>query len=108
MSVQITTAFVEQYKSNVFHLAQQKGSRLRDAVRTETVTGKSHFFERIGSVAAQLRTSRHSDTPRMDTPHSRRKVTMDDYDWADLIDNEDKVRMLICYNKIRKSKCNFY
>jgi hypothetical protein len=95
MSVEITTAFVEQYKSNVFHLAQQKGSRLRDAVRTETVTGKAHFFERIGSVAAQKRTSRHSDTPRMDTPHSRRKVTMDDYDWADLIDNEDKVRMLI-------------
>jgi hypothetical protein len=31
----------------------------------------------------------------MDTPHSRRKVTMDDYDWADLIDNEDKVRLLI-------------
>ena len=95
MSVQITTAFVEQYKSNVFHLAQQKGSRLRDAVRTETVQGKSHFFERIGSVAAQLRTSRHADTPRMDTPHSRRKVSLDDYDWADLIDNEDKVRMLI-------------
>lgn len=95
MSVQITTAFVEQYKSNVFHLAQQKGSRLRDAVRTETVTGKSHFFERIGSVAAAKRTSRHADTPRMDTPHSRRKVTMDDYDWADLIDQEDKVRMLI-------------
>ena len=95
MSVEITTAFVEQYKSNVFHLAQQKGSRLRDAVRTETVTGKAHFFERIGTAAAQKRTSRHSDTPRMDTPHSRRKVTMEDYDWADLIDNEDKVRMLI-------------
>ena len=39
MSVQITTAFVEQYKSNVFHLAQQKVQDLRDAVRTETVTG---------------------------------------------------------------------
>jgi len=95
MSTQITTAFVEQYKSNVFHLAQQKGSRLRDTVRSETITGKAHFFERIGSTAAEKRTSRHSDTPRMDTPHSRRKVTMDDYDWADLIDNEDKVRMLI-------------
>ena len=95
MSVQITTAFVEQYKSNVFHLAQQKGSRLRDACRTETVTGKSHFFERIGASAAQKRTSRHSDTPRVDTPHSRRKVSLDDYDWADLIDQEDKVRMLI-------------
>ena len=53
MSTQITTAFVEQYKSNVFHLAQQKGSRLRDCVRSETVTGKAHFFERIGSTAAQ-------------------------------------------------------
>jgi hypothetical protein len=95
MSTQITTAFVEQYKSNVFHLAQQKGSRLRNAVRTETVVGKSHYFERIGSTAALKRTSRHSDTPRVDTPHSRRRVTMDDYDWADLIDNEDKIRMLI-------------
>ena len=92
MSVQITTAFVEQYKSNVFHLAQQK---LRDAVRTESVVGKSHFFERIGSTAAVKRTSRHADTPRVDTPHSRRKVTMDDYDWADLIDDSDKVRLLI-------------
>jgi len=95
MSTQITTAFVEQYKSNVLHLAQQKGSRLRDTVRFESVTGKNHFFERIGAVSAQNRTSRHSDTPRMDTPHSRRRVSMDDYDWADLIDQEDKVRMLI-------------
>jgi hypothetical protein len=95
MSVQITTAFVEQYKSNVFHLAQQKGSKLRDAVRTESIVGKSHFFERIGSTAAVKRTSRHADTPRVDTPHSRRKVTMDDYDWADLIDDSDKIRMLI-------------
>jgi hypothetical protein len=95
MSTQITTAFVEQYKSNVFHLAQQKGSKLRDAVRTESIVGKSHFFERIGSTAAVKRTSRHADTPRVDTPHSRRKVTMDDYDWADLIDDSDKVRLLI-------------
>ena len=70
----------------MFHLAQQKGSRLRDAVRSESVTGKSHFFERIGSTAALKRTSRHADTPRVDTPHSRRRATMEDYDWADLID----------------------
>jgi len=95
MSTQITTAFVEQYKSNVFHLAQQKGSRLRGAVKSETVTGTSHYFERIGATAAQVRTTRHSSTPQIDTPHSRRKVTLADYDWADLIDQEDKVRMLI-------------
>ena len=95
MSIQITTAFVEQYKGNVAHLAQQKGSRLRMAVDTESVTGKTAFFEQIGQVAARVRTSRHSDTPRMDTPHARRRVALVDYDWADLIDQEDKVRMLI-------------
>ena len=95
MSVQITTAFVEQYKGNVEHLVQQKGSRLRDCVSVESVTGKNAFFEQIGSTAAQVRTSRHSDTPRMDTPHSRRRVSLADYDWSDLIDNEDRVRMLI-------------
>jgi len=79
----------------VFRLAQQKGSRLRGAVKSETVTGTSHYFERIGATAAQVRTTRHSNTPQIDTPHSRRKVTLADYDWADLIDQEDKVRMLI-------------
>jgi hypothetical protein len=95
MSVQITTAFVEQYKANVYHLTQQKGSKLRRAVRVETVNGKNAYYEQIGATAARRRTSRHSDTPRMDTPHSRRRVALDDYDWSDLIDNEDQIRMLI-------------
>lgn len=95
MSVQITTAFVEQYRGNVEHLVQQKGSRLRDTVRLETVVGKNAFFEQLGTTVASKRTSRHSDTPRLDTPHARRRVSLVDYDWADLIDQEDKVRMLI-------------
>lgn len=95
MSIQITTAFVNQFRSNVSFLTQQKGSQLRRAVRTETVTGQSEFFEQIGSTAARKRTSRHADTPRMDTPHSRRRVTLDDYEWSDLVDREDQVRMLI-------------
>lgn len=95
MSIQITTAFVEQYKSNVYHLTQQKGSKLRRAVRTESVTGKNAYYEQMGATAARKRTSRHSDTPRMDTPHSRRRVSLEDYDWSDLIDSEDQIRMLI-------------
>ena len=95
MSIQVTTAFVEQYSANVQHLVQQDGSKLRGAVREEAVTGKNAFFEQIGATAAQRRTSRHSDTPRVDTPHSRRRVSLEDFDWADLIDNEDKVRLLI-------------
>ena len=95
MSLEITTAFVEQYSANVQLLSQQKGSRLSMMVRNESVTGKTAFFEQIGAVSARKRTARHSDTPRMDTPHARRMVTLSDYDWADLIDNEDKVRLLI-------------
>lgn len=95
MSVQITNAFVEQYKANVYHLTQQKGSKLRRAVRVETINGKSGFYEQIGATSARKRTSRHSDTPRMDTPHARRRVTTESYDWADLVDGEDQIRMLI-------------
>jgi hypothetical protein len=95
MSTQITTAFVQQYKSNVLLLSQQKGSRYRDRVRSEMVTGKTAFFERIGEVSMVQATSRHDDTPQIDTPHSRRKVDLATYRWADLIDNADKVRLLI-------------
>lgn len=95
MSLNIPTAFVQQYKDNVLHLTQQKTSKLRMCCRIETVKGKSAFFEQIGATSARKRSSRHSDTPRIDTPHARRRVTTDPYDWADLIDNEDQIRMLI-------------
>ena len=94
MSIHVETWRVEQYGANVYHLLQQKGSKLRGTVRLETINGKSRFFDRLGATAARLRTSRHSDTPRMDTPHDRRRVTSNDYDWADLIDDEDKIRLL--------------
>lgn len=95
MSSQVTTAFVQQYSANVQMLSQQKGSLLRDAVRIENITGKNAFFDQVGLATAQKRTTRHGDTPQMDTPHARRRVSLVDYEYADLIDDQDKVRMLI-------------
>ena len=95
MSSQITTAFVQQYSANVQLLSQQMGALLRDKVRVESVVGKNAFFDQVGSVTAVQKTSRHSDTPQIDTPHARRRVSLSDYEFADLIDNQDKVRMLI-------------
>jgi hypothetical protein len=95
MSVNITTSFVEQYSANVSMLAQQTGSKLRSAVDVESVRGKNAFFDQIGVTAAQLKTSRHSDTPQIDTPHSRRRVSLATYEWGDLVDDADKVRALI-------------
>lgn len=95
MSTQITTSMVEQYKSNFIILSQQKGSKYRNTVRMETLVGKSHFFERIGSVEMQDAVSRHDDTPQIDTPHSRRKVSAVTSRYADLIDKADIRRVLI-------------
>lgn len=95
MSTQITEAFVQQYSSNIYMLAQQKGSKLRPFVRQESQKGKTEFFDRIGSVSPKKKTSRHGDSPIMDTPHSRRGVTLTDYEWGDMIDKEDKIRTLI-------------
>ena len=95
MSSQITTAFVEQYSANIQMLSQQMGSLLRDAVRNESIVGKDAYFDQIGKVTAQIKVSRHSDTPQIDTPHSRRRCSLADYEFADLIDQQDKVRLLI-------------
>ena len=96
MSVNITQAFVNQYKSNVIQLSQQKGSRLEGAVRVERdVNANQYFFERLAKAAAVKKISRHSDTPQIDSNHDRRMVTLVDYEWADLVDKEDKVRILI-------------
>jgi len=95
MSTEVNKAFVQKFRDTFIHLVQQKGSRLRDYVRLNAdVVGKYDHFDRIGSTSAQKITSRHSDTPLISTPHSRRRVSMDDYNWADLIDKADKVRML--------------
>ena len=95
MSTQVTTAFSQQFSSNVYLLTQQKGSKLRSGVREESITGEKAFFDPVGSAASVLKSSIHSDTPLVETPHSRRMVTAQTYEWADLVDDSDKVSMLI-------------
>lgn len=96
MSFEITTAFVQQYKSNVVQLAQQRGSRLRACVKTQPdIVGMNHYFERIGATGVQLKTSRHVPTPIISTPHSRRRVSMTTTAWGEAIDSDDKLKLLI-------------
>tara|TARA_X000001382_G_scaffold129054_2_gene120148 strand:- start:3882 stop:4745 length:864 start_codon:yes stop_codon:yes gene_type:complete len=95
MSTQVTTAFSQQFSANVQLLSQQTGSILRGGVDEESVTGEKAFFDQVGAAAAVKRTTRHGDTPLVETPHSRRQVALESYEWADLIDDADKIRMLI-------------
>lgn len=95
MSSQVTTAFVKQFSSTVQLLSQQRGSVLRNAVRNERISAEEAFFEQIGVTTAVKKTERHGDTPLIDTPFARRRVAPEDYEWADLVDKEDRIRMLI-------------
>lgn len=96
MSTQVNTAFVQQYSTNVGMLLQQQGSRLRGLVINQSFTGKAaSMMEQFGSVSPVRNQSRHSDTPLISTPQDKRWIYPNDYDWADLIDNQDRLRMLI-------------
>lgn len=94
MSVQVDTALVQSYRANIEVKFQQKISRLRPWVRVETQNSEFDFHDRVGPTEAQEVTTRHGDTPLINTPHDRRRVALRDFDWADLIDRKDKIRML--------------
>lgn len=91
----ITTAFVKQFHSNIEILCQQKGSKLRNLVRLKDgVVGEETYIDQIGATEAVEKTTRHGDTPLVDTEFARRKIALTDWEWADLIDKSDKLKML--------------
>ncbi len=91
----VDQARVLQFRANVTHLYQQAGSKLRGKTREETLTGKAHFYERLAATAAVLKSTRHADTIMLDPQHSRRMVVPQDYVWNALVDQQDKIRLLI-------------
>jgi hypothetical protein len=95
MSNEILDWSVIDYKSTVEALLQQRGSKFRMCVMEDSYHGKSGAaVNQIGAVNAQLRTTRHADTPLIETPHDKRWVYPSDYEWADLIDDQDKLRVI--------------
>lgn len=96
MSFQVPTHFVQAYSTNVEMLLQQRGGKLLQAVSQGSYTGKgAKAVEQIGPVSPVKNLSRHADTPLISTPADARWVFPNDYEWADLIDDQDRLRMLI-------------
>lgn len=96
MSFEITVAKSQQYTTNVQLLLQQRGSKLSACVTQGSYVGAAaKAVEQIGPVTAKKRTTRHGDTPLISTPHDARWVYPTDYEWADLVDQQDKLQMLI-------------
>lgn len=96
MSQFVTTHFVQQYTTNVQLLSQQINSRLRNSVTTAQYTGKAGVVvDQFAATVATKRTTRYPTLTPADTQTDRRWVYPSDYDWNDLIDSVDKLRMLI-------------
>jgi hypothetical protein len=74
MSTQVTTAFVQQYSANVQMLSQQMGSRLRDAVRVENMTGKNAFFDQVKMPSLTRLVKRLRRSVQLATPTHHRLI----------------------------------
>jgi len=96
MSLNIPEHYSQQYTDTIQLKLQQGGSRLRAAVQNATHSGKAAVaVEQVGPVSARKRTTRHADTPVIDTPADKRWVFPNDYEWGDMVDHQDKVRMIV-------------
>jgi hypothetical protein len=90
----IETHFVDSYHANVEMAFQQSRSRLEDTVVVGTQNSEFDYWDRIGAVEANEIEGRGTDTPLNTTPVDRRRLQTRGYDWADLIDRQDKLRLL--------------
>lgn len=96
MALDITEAFVQQFADNFNHVAQQKLSRFEPCVSIEpNIVGMSKSVNRLGQRTAKRRLNRHGDTPINDQPHSTRYVDLFDWEDGDMVDDQDKARMLV-------------
>lgn len=96
MSDQVPVNFAIKFKDDFLLLSQQRQSRLMGTVRNDPddLDGKMGYFDRIAATKSQKKTTRHGDTPLINTKHSRRRIIRDTYEWADMIDRSDVRRMM--------------
>lgn len=96
MSYTVTENFVKSFASNLYLRAAQIRSLFESAVRLETnVVGRMKSFDRLDSLEAEEDNTRHGDTPLHDITHDRVWAVLRDWIAAPMIDDEDKLKMLI-------------
>lgn len=97
MAWQISEANIRAFSDNVIDLAQQKGSKMMNITNQfhSGVTGEIDFFERVGASEAVEILSIHQDTPIIDVPHSKRRVTPHRWVWATMLDPDQTAQVLM-------------
>lgn len=96
MTVNIPTHFVEQFTTNVAHLLQIKGGKLRMTVGEDTHEGDAAVpVDQYGSVEMQEVTSRFAPMGRVDAATDRRWVHPTDFSLPQMVDTFDKLRLMV-------------
>lgn len=92
----LDTFYVEQFSMNVNTLVQQKGSRLRPAVMSGSHVGsQASPVDQVAPVVASKVVSRFAPMGRVDASLDRRWVFPVDYDLPQLVDQFDKLRLIV-------------
>ncbi len=91
MANTIDQAFVKQFESDVQLAYQRMGSKLRNTVRTNNVTGSVARFQKIGTGTASTKT-RNGNVTAMDLAHTNVEATMADFYAAEYIDRLDELK----------------
>lgn len=93
---QVATHFIQQYTTNVSMLLQQQGGKLAPYVTNGSYTGiGAQAVQQVGVTAPTENLGRFQDTPLIDVPTAQRWIFPTDWDWGTLIDDQDKLRMLL-------------
>lgn len=91
----LDSAYAKQYGTNVYTLAQQKGSILRNYVTIEDMKGEKRHFDRVKPTTAVRAESKYADTPLIHTQFDRRTIHGEEYIWADMVDWMDDLNLFI-------------
>jgi hypothetical protein len=93
---QVATHFIQQYTTNVSMLLQQEGGKLTPFVTNGSYSGiGAQAVQQVGVTAPTENLGRLQDTPLVDVPTAQRWIFPTDWDWGTMIDDQDKLRMLL-------------
>jgi len=87
--------YVNAFNSNIWHLAQQKASRLAGLARVEMQKAEKEFWDYYGLADEPTeRVSKYADVVPGETVRGRRMATFKNYDKTEYVDHIDKLNMI--------------
>ena len=94
MASTMDTAFIKQFESEVHMAYQRMGSKLKNTIRNQQVSGNVVRFQKIGAGPASTKSRNGNITP-MELVHTNVEATMEDHYAAEYIDKLDELKINI-------------